>query len=84
MRQYLTRFEVAERLGCSPRTVKAWIHTGKLRAWKPPGHHSTLRIDVDDLAEFIRQGAVDKRKAAPDEDTGAAKGEMVGHDHRTS
>jgi len=45
--------EVAERLGISPITAKAWLRTGKLPAVKV-GERGLLRMREADLNAFIR------------------------------
>jgi putative resolvase len=47
--------EVAERLGVSVYTVRRWIHTGHLRAYKPGRGY---RVREADLEEFLRDKRV--------------------------
>lgn len=37
------------------RTIVAWIHSGKLRAWKMPGGRGPYVIRRDDLAELVQE-----------------------------
>jgi excisionase family DNA binding protein len=46
MDELLTVTEVAERFGCSPATIRYWIHTGKIEAVPLPtrGRHPRYRM----------------------------------------
>lgn len=55
--QWLTLSEAARRLGLSPRTVRRWIHDGKLRAELRPGPYGQqylVPIDAMDAAQVVR------------------------------
>jgi len=51
--------EVAQRLGVSERTVRRWIKSGELPAYKPGREY---RIRDGELEEFLQS-----RKARPDQ-----------------
>lgn len=55
MPTFLTYDQVAERLHVAPKTVRYWVDTRKLRAFKP-GRHPLVR--EDDLAAFVEQREV--------------------------
>ena len=55
MGQLLTVNEVSERVRVIPLTVRRWIKSGELKAFKPGGDRAGWRIDEDDLAAFVEQ-----------------------------
>jgi excisionase family DNA binding protein len=58
--EFLSPEEVGERLGVSVYTVRRWIKTGRLRAFRPGKEY---RIQESDLEEFLRAREV--RPKAP-------------------
>jgi excisionase family DNA binding protein len=46
--------EVAERLLVDPQTVRRWIRSGKLRAYKPGRGYRILSSDLDEFLETRR------------------------------
>jgi len=64
--------DVAERLLVDPQTVRRWIKSGKLRAYKPGRE---FRIKSTDLEEFLETREVSpKAKAPPPLDSGEDRG----------
>ena len=57
--QFYSLEEVAERLGVSERTVRRWIKSGELPAYKPGREY---RIRDGELEEFLQS-----RKVRPDQ-----------------
>jgi excisionase family DNA binding protein len=55
MPAYLTIDQVAERLHTPTETIRYWIHTRKLRAFKPGRR---LLIAESDLAELVESSAI--------------------------
>lgn len=49
--EYLTLDEVSQLLRVRPRTIHAWVQSGKLRAFKPGGHLLFKRSDACALVE---------------------------------
>lgn len=45
--------KAAEYLGVSPSTIRLWVSTGKLRAYRTLGKHR--RFLMDDLSVFMNQ-----------------------------
>ena len=60
LERFFTVDEIAERLQVSDQTVRRWVKSGKLAAFKPG---KELRIRPRDLKEFL-----DARKVHPEED----------------
>jgi excisionase family DNA binding protein len=58
--EFLSPEEVGERIGVSVYTVRRWVKTGQLRAFKPGKEY---RIQKSDLEEFLRAREV--RPKAP-------------------
>ena len=52
---YLTAVEAADRLGCTPPTVRRWVREVRLPGARLPGGH--YRIDQRDLVLVLRPGA---------------------------
>jgi len=50
-KKYLTVGQVAEQLDVHPNTVRRWLESGKLQAYRMGGRILVLRQDVD---EFIQ------------------------------
>lgn len=48
-----TTGEVAERLGCTPRTITSLITSGQLPAVRLGEGRTSYRVRPDDLADFI-------------------------------
>ncbi len=65
--------EIAERLLVDPQTVRRWIKSGKLKAYKPGREY---RIKSTDLEEFLETREVDPKAPAPPPplDSGEARG----------
>jgi excisionase family DNA binding protein len=64
----LTEREVAERLGLSVATLRAWRHRGKGPRYLRLGR--SVRYLPSDVAEFVRESAVDTRsESSSDEDS---------------
>jgi excisionase family DNA binding protein len=57
----LTPAEVAERLGCSVITVKAWLRRGRLPLTRL-GEKGLLRVREEDMNAYIRKLAEDSAK----------------------
>jgi excisionase family DNA binding protein len=57
MDELLTVTEVAERLGCSPATIRYWIHTGKIEAVPLPtrGRYPRYRVRKAIVEAFEQQ-----------------------------
>ncbi|MHB9027541.1 MAG: response regulator [Candidatus Latescibacterota bacterium] len=55
-KEVLTTFEAAEYCHTSYMSVKRWIWSGKLKAFKTPGGH--FRIQKNDLVEFMRKNDI--------------------------
>jgi excisionase family DNA binding protein len=56
---YLTVDQVAKDLQLSPNTIRNWIKSGKLPAFKlTPGITAPLRIRRDDLDALVEAGRV--------------------------
>ncbi len=55
-KEVLTTFEAAEFCHTSYMSVKRWIWTGKLNAFKTPGGH--FRIRKTDLVDFMRKNEI--------------------------
>ena len=59
--KYLTLDQISEQLHTPLDTVRFWIYSGKLAAFKP-GRHPLVR--EEDLAAFIEGSALSKRRTA--------------------
>lgn len=55
MNEVLTIAEIAEQLRVSTRTVRNWVETGKLKAFK---FGLQYRINKKDFEDFIKESAV--------------------------
>ena len=54
----LTQDEVAEKLGLSKRTVRSYVHDGRLRVVKlGESDQAPVRVDPAELDRFVRQAA---------------------------
>jgi len=49
--------EIANRLNVTDSTVRGWINTGKLKAFKLPGSGSQpiIRVDSDEFERFLKK-----------------------------
>ncbi len=52
-REFLTVPEVAEQLGVTAGTVRAWLHSGRLVGYLPAGRKGGWRVRPRDLEAFI-------------------------------
>jgi excisionase family DNA binding protein len=65
--EFLSPEEVGDRLGVSVYTVRRWIKTGQLRAFKPGKEY---RVQASDLEEFLRAREVRPKLQGPQSDPG--------------
>lgn len=57
--RYLTTAEVAEILRRSPGTVREYVQSGRLKAYRPGGGRAPLVFDPIDVDEFRQRFTVD-------------------------
>ena len=61
--KFLTLAQVAERVATPAVTVRYWVHTGKLKAFKPGRQVLVREADLEALIEASAYGAVREAKA---------------------
>src|SRR5215207_4717713 len=72
--QFLSLEDVASRLQVSDQTVRRWVKSGKLAAYKPGLEY---RIRESDLAEFLKAREVRPKASAPPPDSGLSEAQRL-------
>ena len=59
MKQWLTVEDISQELGIDEQTIRLWIRSKKLRAYKPGKQYLVKREDLD---KFLEESRTDKNE----------------------